>query len=58
MPKELKGETRGYPCEDCGETFVTAEDFSNHFSRNEGAATIETCRYTPAGVKKLRKAAA
>ena len=50
MPKEPKS-TAGYPC-DCGETFETAEDFSNHFDR--GGAKLK-CALSPAEAKKLRK---
>lgn len=51
--KADRGATAGFPCE-CGETFETAEDFSNHFDRT---GVQLKCILSPAAVKKLRKAA-
>ena len=46
-----KTATPGFPCE-CGETFETAEDFSNHFDRT-GVKLV--CSLSPAAAKKLRR---
>jgi hypothetical protein len=43
-----------FPCV-CGETFETAEDFGNHFSRVIGGTTINGCALSPRETKKLRK---
>lgn len=44
--------TAGFPCE-CGETYETAEDFSNHFDRSEPKLK---CKLSPKEAKKLRRA--
>jgi len=49
----VKRATVGYPCE-CGETFETAEDFSNHFDRSDPKLI---CKLSPAAAKKLRNTA-
>ena len=49
----VKRATVGFPCE-CGETFETAEDFSNHFDRSDPKLI---CKLSPAAAKKLRKTA-
>lgn len=50
MAKETRS-TAGYPCE-CGETFDTAEDFSNHFDRSSGKLE---CALSPKEAKNLRR---
>jgi hypothetical protein len=48
-----------FPCRDCGLTFETGEDFSNHFARlGNGSNVITGCKYNTRDVKKLRTPAA